>query len=239
MSLSQLYARDYHINKHITINIPTVRDVIEYESEYYDSIALLTSTPHDMMVQLDDVGIDFSTISSWELFCLLFEGIKQRDLSLLFCDLDLSKFKIALNKQANTVVLLNEETGAVIDELIYNQICEFFRKMLYIEKNDKLPGNEEARKFMIERARKKLKRALRKQKTQGSNLEQYIVALVNTPEFPYDYNSVLDLTIYQFYASLHQIIKKIHFDNLMIGCYAGTVNTKELDQKELVWINTN
>lgn len=88
---------------------------------------------------------------------------------------------------------------------------------------------------MIERTRAKLKR--RKKQLTESQIDKYIVALVNTSEFPYTYESVLGLTINQFYASLHQIVRKIKYDNLMIGCYAGTVNTKELDQNELNWIS--
>ena len=73
----------------------------------------------------------------------------------------------------------------------------------------------------------------RKKSRAESQIEKYIIALVNTSEFPYTYETVLGLTINQFYASLHQIVKKIKYDNLMIGCYAGTVNMKELDQNEL------
>ena len=187
------------------------------------------------MVQLDDAHIDFAKINDWELFCLLFKDLQTRDLSLVFDNLDLREFEAAVNKQNGNMVLLNRKTGAIIDRAIHDQICRFLRNILGIEKNVKKPANEEGRKFMIERARIKLKRKMRQ--THKSELEKYIVALVNTSEFPYDYESVLKITIYQFYASLHQIIKKIKFDNLMIGCYAGTVNTKEINQDELNWIS--
>ena len=79
----------------------------------------------------------------------------------------------------------------------------------------------------------------RKKMLNDSQIEKYIIALVNASEFPYNYETVLELTIKQFYASLHQITKKIKYDNLMIGCYAGTVDMKELDQDELNWISSN
>lgn len=235
MPKSLLYQTDYRINDYISIHIPTVREIIDNEDDYFGNISCIVATPYDMMVQLDDMNIDFSKISDWDLFCLLFKELQTRDTSLLFGDLDLRDFETAINKQNGNVVLLNRKTGAIIDRAIHDQICRFLRDVFRIEKNNKKPANEEARKFMIERARKKLKRLMRQKPK--SQLENYIIALVNTQEFPYDYKSVLGLSIYQFYASLYQIVNKIKFDNLMIGVYAGTINTKELNQNELSWIS--
>lgn len=235
MAQSILYQTEHKINDYITIRIPTLREIIDDEDDYYSSVAMIVSTPYDMMVQLDSINIDFTSITDWDLFCLLFNELKQKDLSLIFGNLQLKDFETAVNQQNGNVVLINRQTGAVIDRAIHGQICNFLRTLLGIEKNTKRPANDEAKKYMIERARKRLNR--RKKKSEQSQLEDFIVALVNTSEFSYDYNSVLDLTIYQFNASLRQIVKKVKFDNLMIGCYAGTINVKELDQKELNWIS--
>ena len=132
---------------------------------------------------------------------------------------------------------MNFETGAIIDRKLHMQICTFLRKLLNIEKNDKKPGNEDGKEWMLERARVELRKRLRLAKD-SSQLEEHIIALVNTAEFSYDYESVRDLTIYQFNSSLNQIIKKVRFDNLMIGCYAGTINAKELNPDELNWLTS-
>ena len=89
---------------------------------------------------------------------------------------------------------------------------------------------------MIKRARIKQKRAAKKPKK--SQIEDLIISMVNTEQYKYDYEGTLGLTIYQFHSSVHQIIKKINFDNTMIGCYAGTVDTKKLDQEALNWLKT-
>jgi len=232
---SMLYQTEHKINEYISVKIPTLDEILDNEDEYYGTIALIVSTPYDMMVQLDDINIDFTQINEWDLFCLLFNELQSRDLSMIFGDLNLGDFKTAVNKQNGNIVLRNPKTGAVIDRAIHGKISRFLREILHLEKNDKKPANEEAKKYMIERARKRLNR--NKKRLEKSQLEDYIIALVNTSEFPYDYTSVRGLTIYQFYASLHQIVKKVKFDNLMIGCYAGTVNMKELDQNELNWIS--
>lgn len=235
MSKCTLYDTEYKINEFVTIRVPTIGEILENEEEYFGNISLFVATPFDMMVQLDDMGIDFSKINTWDLFCLLFNELKKRDLSLIFKTPNLDDFVFAENEDGSAIVLLNPKTGDIIDKKVHAQIAAYLRSLLMLKKNDKRPANEEAKKYLLERARKKIKRY--KKKLTESQLEKYIVALVNTAEFSYTYESVLELTIKQFYASLYQIMKKVKFDNLMIGCYAGTVNMKELSQDELSWIS--
>ena len=231
-----LYARSYPVNDHISITVPTVGQIWDREAEYYSLITSIIATPSDFMVQLDDVGIDFSKISSFELFLLLFNGMRSSDTTLVFGDLDLSKFKTAINGKNGKVVLVDQENDIVIDQAIHDQIRRVIRKINHLESTDKNPGNEEARKYMIERARIKQKRAARR--PYKSQLEDLIVSMVNTEQYKYNYEETRDLTIYQFHASVYQIIKKINYDNTMIGCYAGTINAKELSQDQLNWLTS-
>lgn len=233
-TLNLLYKKEYSINDFIHVMIPTVGEVIEHEEEYYNDVMMLTAMPIDFMVQLDDIGLDFEKLNDWELFLLLFNGLKERDTSLIFGDLDLKKFGQTINTHNNTMLLMDKESGAKIDRAIYGQISSFLRKIHHLERNNRKPGNEAAKKYMIQRAREKMRR--HRKRSTSSQLEQLIVALVNTSEFPYDFDSVLDLTIYQFNESVQQVIKKVGVDYRMIGVYAGTVSAKTLSQDELNWL---
>ena len=233
-----LYADRYDINDKVYVKIPTVGEVLADEDKYFEIVYTIIATPYDLMVQLDDNGIDFTKITSFDLFCLLFGHLKEMDTSLVFGDLDLNKFNVAINNQNGNHVLRDEENDITIDRAIHGQICACLRKLLNIPKTEKQPGNEEGRLYMLEKARKKAKRKKKKQQSE-SQIEDLIVALVNTAEFPYDYESVKDLTIYQFYASLKQITHKVKFDKTMIGVYAGTVAFDKLSEDERSWIMMN
>ena len=63
---NMLYRREYDINDAIHIKIPTVGEILECEDGYYSIVAMLTAMPIDMMVQLDDIGIDFTTIDEYD-----------------------------------------------------------------------------------------------------------------------------------------------------------------------------
>ena len=99
-TLHLLYRDSYEINDSIRIVVPTVGQVLDNEDTYYNIVSAITAMPIDFMVQLDDLGIDFTTINAWQLFVLLFENLKQMDkydLSLVFGDLDLSCFEIGIS----------------------------------------------------------------------------------------------------------------------------------------------
>lgn len=235
---SILFSREWPINDYISLYIPTVGQVIENEESFTEAVSILTANPYDMMVQLDDSGIDFTKINDFELFCLMFSRLREIDTRILLGNLDLSKFDTAINPQNENVVLYDQENNIVIDRIIYSQIKQSVCKMMFIEKKQKKPGNEEARKFMIERARAKQKRAQRQQaqQTDKSSIEEVIIGLVNTEQFPYDYETVQNITIYQLYCSLNQISHKIKYDNTMHGYYAGTVKFEDIKMEDRTWI---
>lgn len=231
---SILYADKIPINDFISVRIPKVGEVFDDEDNYYALAYTITATPYDMMVQLDDAGIDFTTIDDWELFLFSFGMIRQSDTSLLFGDLDFSNFVPAVNVQNGTIILRDNETGIEIDKLLHNRICEAIRTIHGWERTNKRPGNDEAKKYLLQKARKALKRKMREK--QRSNLEDLVVSLVNTEQFSYDYETVRNISIYQFNRSVAQIVNKINYDNRMRGIYAGTLSAKELKPEDMLWL---
>ena len=234
---SLLNATSVDITDKLSLRIPTVGEILEDEQSYYSIIYSITATPFQYMVQLDDMGIDYTQITDWELFMMLFPMYAKTDLSLLFGDLDTSDFGIYINQQDNSQVIYSPNNNIVIDELIYNDLSDTIRKINLFEKVKSKPGNESARKYLLEKERKKQKRNAKKPK--DPYLEKLVNALVNTSEFPYNYETCMDLSIYKFNQSFKQIQQKITFDNTMIGVYAGTVDTSKMTNKDaLSWISS-
>ena len=222
------------INDKIGVYVPYVGEILQCEDEYYAMVSLFTAMPIDYMVQLDDAHIDFTEINEWQMFLLFFSELKTRNTSMILGNLDLSKFEIGINEQNGHVVLVDTEHDIRIDRAIHGQIADTLRKIHHLEKNRRKPANGDAKKYMLERARKKLKR--RQGRVEDSQLEALIIAMVNTEQFKYDFEGTLELSIYQFNESVRQIIKKVDYDNRMYGIYAGTVNAKELNPDDLNWL---
>lgn len=229
-----LYQREIAINDKISVMIPTVGEIIENEDAYYSLVSIITASPIDMMVQLDDVGIDFTTINDWDLFLLMFGALAQQDTHMIFGDLDLKQFQMVVSEQNGTIVLLDKVHDIRIDRAIHGTIASILRRIHHLEKNRRKPANEETKKYMIERARAKQKR--NRNRAEESQLETLIVAMVNTEQFKYDYESTKNLSIIQFNESVRQIIHKIDYEHRMYGVYTGTINAKELNQDDLNWL---
>ena len=235
---SLLNATSVDIVPNLSIRIPTVGEILEDEEHYYNLVSSLTATPFQYMVQLDDMGIDFTQITDWELFMMLFPSFAKTDISLLFGSLDLSDISIYKNSQNDSIVLYSPKNDIVIDELVYNNIVKYIRKINNLKRESRKPGNDEAKEFRIKLERKKQKRNANK--PYEPYLEKMVIALVNRPEFKYNYEQVNNLSIYQFNQSFEQIKTSITFDNTMIGVYAGTVDTSKIKDKScLSWIPIN
>lgn len=235
-TLNLLYEHEYVINDKIKVVIPTVGQVLDNEDEYYSMVTAFTAMPIDLMVQLDDMKIDFEQITDYDLFIILFNGLRLQNVGLILKDIDFSKFILDIDEEKQELFLIDEENNIKIDRSVYLQISAVLRKIHNIKKNIRKPGNKDARDYMLKRAREKMKRA--KNRKTESQTESLIVALVNAPEFKYDYQSVRDLTIYQFNKSLYQIVNRVDYNNRMVGIYTGNINPKDMSQDDLNWLTT-
>lgn len=233
-TINLLYQKQYPINDNIHIVIPTVGEILENEDRYYNMVSMLTSMPIDLMVELDDAGIDYTEITEYELFLILFASLRTMDTSPIFGDLNLMAFELTENKQNGQPMLLDRKNDIRIDRAIQGQIAATLRKIHHLEKNIRRPANDEAKKYLLKRAREKAKR--RKNKKDFSQLESLIVAMVNTEQFKYDFEGARHLTIYQFNESVRQIIKKVDYEHRMSGIYAGTIDPKKMSRDELNWL---
>lgn len=219
----------------LSIRVPTVGEILEDEQQYYSLISSLTATPFQYMVQLNDIGVDFTKITDYELFMMLFPNFANTDMSILFGETDLSDISVCKNNRNGTFVLHSPQNDIVIDEAVYGKIVNCIREINRLEKETRMPGNEQAREFRIKLERKKQKRNAKK--PYEPYLEKMVVALVNRPEFKYNYEQAQHLSIYQFNRSFEQINISINFDNTMIGVYAGTVDTSKIkDRSCLSWL---
>ena len=231
---SLLYRDSVPITEDITVRIPTVGEIIDDEDNYYTLVTMLTAQPMDFMVQLDDIGIKYEELSSFDLFLLLSNGIQGKDTSLVFGDLDMSHFGIGRNTETGAPVLYDDVNDIVIDRVVHTRIALALRTIHHLEAKNKKPGNEEGRKYMLERARAKAQR--RKRKSGDSQLEPLVIAMVNTEQFKYGYEETRNLSIYQFNESVRQIQHKVDYDNRMFGVYSGTIDPKGLSQNDLNWL---
>ena len=67
----------------------------------------------------------------------------------------------------------------------------------------------------------------------SSEFDNMILLLVNDANFKYDFDSVINLTIYDFLSSFRQIQKSSYVDKLTLGGYSGGIDLSKIPQTEL------
>ena len=232
---------NYVINKYITIYNPYVYEVRDFGEElYFYVLHLFTRKPYDIAVELFDKGIDYQSISDWDLFYETVTKIPIEYSCILFGKIDFTDFKPYINNENNMKVLVNKhDTNFRIDEVIYRQIVTYLRYMHFIsEKVEYDVGNNMAKKFLIDRMRRKQNKLLKDYKSgkkkRQSNISNMIKYCVNNSNFKYDYSSVMMLKLNLLYESYYFIVHEDERDNIMSGIYHGTIDTAKMKNKDIL-----
>ena len=198
----------------------------------------LTATPQSMKVQLWDMGIDYTTITAFELFySILYKLYPQEKTSILFGDLDFTKFQIMRRKDDDSILLYQVIDGesVIIDEFTYNVITDYIRQVHIIHKDEQLPANETTKMILIEDALEEIE--LNKNKEYHSQLKNLISSMINSEGFKYNHTQVWDMKINAFMDSVKRISKIKNAELLLQSGYSGFgINLKNINQKQLDWL---
>ena len=232
---------DFIVSKYITIHQPSLDEICEYgERDYYSMIYQLTATPQSMKWQLWDIGIDYTEITPYKLFYnLIYKLYSQDKTSIIFGDLDFTKFQLVEKKQDDDVSIelcqLIDGELVEIDEFTYNVIVDYLRSVHVIEKDEKIPGNESTKMILIEDAREEYLK--NQNKEYHSHLKNMISAMINCEGFKYNHSQVWDMKINAFMDSVRRISKIKNSNLLLQSGYSGFgINLKDIDKKQLDWL---
>ena len=232
---------DFVVSKYIKIHQPSLSEICDYgEQEYYSMIYHLTATPQTMKVQLWDMEprIDYTKITPYELFYnILYRLFSKEKTSIIFGDLDFTKFQIMQRKDNGEILLcqiVNDEQ-VIIDEFTYNLIMDYLRKVHGVYKDEKIPANNTTKMILIEDAREEFEQ--NKNKEHHSQLVNLISSMVNSEGFKYNHSQVWDMKINDFMDSVKRISKIKNAELLLQSGYSGFgINLKEIDEKQLDWL---
>ena len=231
--------KDFVVSKHIILHQATLNEICDYgERDYYSMIYNFTATPQSLKVQLWDMGIDYTEITPYQLFYqLLYKMYSQEKTSIIFGDLDFSKFQLMQRKDDESILLYQEIDGepVIIDEYTYNVIVDYLCKSHFIERDLKIPMTKSAKMILIEDAREEME--ANKNKEYHSTLKNLVSAMINSEGFKYNHSQVWDMKINAFMDSVKRIGKIKNAQLLLQSGYSGFgVNLKEINNKQLDWL---
>lgn len=230
--LKVLKGKDIKITDQITVHQPTIDEIEAFgERKFFSTFYTLCSIPSDMKSALWDKKIDWTKISDYDFFIMLSKGFSQNETEIVLPDVDLSKMEI--ESYNGKTLLISPDGKTAISEEIYVVLIEYIREFLgYIPKVEKY-ANKITRDVFIKEDRK------RRKKNAGKPFESIIhpmiITLVNTEEFPYNYETVFNTTLYQLTKSYYQIDKKKKACALLQGSMSGFIDSSKIKRSSLDW----
>lgn len=238
--LKMYFGEDYWVTDYICIKQPTIQDIIDYgESDFWSVVTLLCANPTQMRLQLWDIGLNWNKMSDYDLFKILILNLPQSKTSILFGDLDFTKFR-AIHTDDEQVVLISTQDPLIqIDEEIYNRLVGYLRVMFDIHPKVEKAKNKSTMEAIIDEERMNLNNELKKQKKSNwkkSVLFPLISAAVNHPGFKYKKTELKEIGIMEFMDSIKRLQLYENTTSLMTGMYMGMLDTKSINlSKELNW----
>jgi hypothetical protein len=255
------------ITNYVSFKHPTIQEVLELDKEhlglhseeyYYSMIGIFLTDPYQFMVYLDDKGIDYETVTPYQVFVMRFkdrmkiyeeyhkynpnEDIKEAILN----DIYFRTFKFFFGVEKIAIAQLSETETAVVsgdlflfDEESYNYIFDFIKSMNGIPEIDKIyPEDEWAKQILIEDERERLKKQAKKADEDNSNKDRLgnLISAVtwacNGGVTPFNRNQ---LHMYDLIDGLHRTNKLLNYNHTTTGIYSGCVDQKKINLKELHW----
>lgn len=226
------FGDDYVVNEHIQIHQPLIGEIVGCEKDYFSTVYTLTAIPSDMKSQLWDMKIDWNEISDFDLFCMLVQTLTPDRTRILFGDLDFSKLRTYRNPQNGEVVLADKETGVVIDQFIYLLIVKYLRKLHNLTPRVEKTTSRGTKKMLIEDDRQRI--AASKNKP----FKSYLLPLISSVKVKQGYTKdyVRNMGLYEFFDDIARMQIINNADHLLSAAYAGTIDMKKINKKELNWM---
>lgn len=230
----QLYfGDDYIINDKIKIKQPTIGEIVDFgEAQYFSVVHTLTAIPSDMKSQLWDIGLDWTEIEDFELFIMLAPTLPVEKTRLLFGDLDFTKLKPYKNRENGDILLADLDADIRIDKLIYLRIVNYLRKVHNITPKVERAANKTTKQILIDEDRMKIN--ANKEKP----FKSYLLPLISSVKVRMGYtkNYVRNEGFVEFFDDVSRLQIIHNADHLLAGCYAGTIDMKKINKKELNWM---
>lgn len=249
---------DFKLNGDITLHHPSINDILSlnngYHSEYiyWKYVQTLMCDPYLDMVMLDDMGLNFMETTPFEVFILKWKAYKNDNdknnetinpilQALSFFMIESYDWELYQYQDGSPCLYNPLNPNIQINEDIYNCIYEWIKSINKVDYSNRInPADENARRILIEDARDEMKKQKRKAKPMHDKETEYLGSLMSAISFggngvitPFN---IKECKVYWLFEAMTVNNKKSHSNHILDGIYHGTINSKDIVQKEIDWI---
>lgn len=223
----------YVINDKIAVLQPKIGDVLAFgERQYFSVVNTICSTSSNMKSQLADAGVDWETVEDFQMFQMLAQSLPKEQTYLVLGDIDLSKFTLHASVENGEPIMVDQDSGIVIDKLVYMRIVEYLRKVHGLTRAHDRTKSRFVHDMAIEMEREEM--AINAKKPYKSFLWPLMSSIKARQGYTKQY--VLDMQVYELVHEANRLQIIVQSDALLKGVYSGMVDTKKIDKKQFDWM---
>lgn len=226
-----------NISGSITVYSPTIGDIVRLgEKTFYSTLSIFTTNTTTYRLMLWDNGLDWNTISDFQLFMMLYRGIDPEASKLMFGDLDWSKFQMYTKQlsqqEEEELILYDSENDIEITEEVYWHISQYLRAVFNIIPEEKITTNKTLKEWYISKDRRELEIEERKEENTQTSIQSLISACVNHPGFKYNLQQLKEVGVAQFYDSVKRLQVYENTTACLKGMFSGFVDGSKIKENE-------
>ena len=217
----------------VTVYAPQMKFIIETgQRKFNETLNIFTTNTTAYKLLLWDNGIDWCELKDFELFCMLYKNINYDVSSLLFGDLDFSKFELRnkkIDEEHEVLTLWNEEQQVEINEEVYQHFHQYICTAMNIQPEEKFTFDKTMKEWFINSERQKIHNAeALNKKTEEYSIQPLISACVNHPGFKYKLSEVEEMNVFEFYDSVKRLQVYENATACLKGLFSGFVDGSKI-----------
>lgn len=220
----------------LTIYTPSIGDIVKVgQNNFFETLSVFVTNPTQNRLPLWEAGIDWNTLSDFQLFCILYKTINPQISQLLFGDLDWSDFELYTKRYSDDenaeeeIVLASKHQQIEINENVYNHIHQYLQTMFNIHPEDELTDGRTMKELWIHKDKIARDQKARKGNKDEQSLKSLISACVNHPGFKYKLNELREVSVAEFYDSVARLQIYETSTACLKGLYSGFVDGSKID----------
>lgn len=225
-------------SKDIIVYQPTIGDIMEFgEEKFYSVVNVFIANSTMYRLQLWDLGIDWNTISDFQIFSMLVTNLSVDDTKILFGDIDFTTFELYTKKtisedeeEITEIVLYSPVFDIEINEQVHAQMSLYIKTMMNIFPKVEKAKGKTTKQWIIDEEREKQKQ--NKDKEYSSSLLPLISGCLNHAGFKYKKAELKEVGIIEFMDSVQRLQVYESTTALLRGAYSGFMDTSKVNKEE-------
>lgn len=217
----------------LTVCQPSFDDIIKIGyKRFLTSLNIFVTNTTSYRLILWDMGLDWNELSDFQLFIMLYKSVDPEISKLLLNGVDISEFELYEKEAdgAKSMILYNEKIE--IDETVYFHLSQYLRAAFSMQPEEKITKDSIMKKWFIEKDRRQQDIDEKKKEVPRFSILSLISACINHPGFKYNLQELRNITMCQFYDSVHRLQIYENSTAVLKGMYSGFVDSKKLKPED-------